>query len=271
MGLSLSVLVGLVIILPGAAFVFGLSRLHSPTTPTTVLDQHLSVGLAITVLATIALHAGWLALFRTVCVNFDLPLPSVAHALALMSGDTTTDVAKAASAGVSDNPVRIAAYFITLTIFAWYSGKAANRRWRSKPNASWFELLRPKGAVFVWLTADLQIGSQCYLYAGVVDQFSIAKDGRLERVVLEHAVRRPMQRSVTNDGEAVGWDQIAGEFCVLQMTTANTINLDYFFQGEVNELITEEEVTEGTAEWSLSTIEAEIERAEDFEPEDATR
>ena len=69
----------------------------------------------------------------------------------------------------------------------------------------------------------------------------------------------------------MGWDQIAGEFCVLQMTTANTINLDYFFQGEVNELITEEEVTEGTAEWSLSTIEAEIERAEDFEPEDATR
>lgn len=234
MGLSLSVLVALCVLLPGAAFVFGLTRLHSPTSPATPLDQHLSVGLAIALAVALLFQAVWLAIWRVLLDCMGEPSPDVAQVLGLLAGDLKSIYSRAAAASLQAYPVRIALYFVGLTILAWYAGKKANSFIPNRRSASWFDLLRPKDAAFVWLTTDLHLDGECYLFAGWVKEFSVAKTGNLERVVLGYAIRRPLNQELTEEGIPVGdgWIEIPGEFVVLQMESAQTVNVDYFFDND---------------------------------------
>lgn len=242
MGLSLSVLAALAIILPGAAFVVALSRLASPTTPTTLIDQHVGVGLALVVASSILLHAVWIALWQCIGEWAGFPTPNVGFALAVLSGDIGSATTLRAIGSLNKFPVWSALYFLSLVVVGWLAGRSLNRSLKPRNSASWVDLLRPGGSVtFVWLTTDLNIGHQTYLYAGVLREFSVARDGRLERVVLEHSVRKKMDHSRApmpeqQDLELApdptvydGWTTIAGEFCVLQMHGANTINVDYHY------------------------------------------
>lgn len=243
MGFSLSVLVALTVLMPGAAFVFGLSRLHSPTSPTTMLDQHISLGLLLTVLTAFLGHGVAIYLLGLLSALWDFPAVDVAQVAALLAGDVKEESGTAALDSLRLYPARIALYFSSLTVLMWRAGKWTNTRLKSRKTASWFDLLRPAGASFVVITTDLQLDGQCFLYSGVVKEFSVAKSGNLERLVLAFSARKPLSKAgvpVVEDGEEVGspkslghgWLEIPGEFVVLQMTAAQTINLDYFFEDE---------------------------------------
>lgn len=231
MGLSLSVLVALFFILPGATFVFGLTRLHSPNSPQTPLDQHLSIGLAIAIGAALMFQSAWISLWIFISDNVGGPKPEATQFIALLSGDLKTPLAKAALYSTQEFPLRIALYFASLSLIAWYTGKQFNRRWIKRPLASWFDLLKPANADFVWLTADMHLDGRCYLFAGPVEEFSIARDGSLERVVLEYAVRKPLDGPEEEEGFKLkdGWTEVPGEFVVLQMRDVKVINLDYIY------------------------------------------
>ncbi|WP_058836100.1 hypothetical protein [Luteimonas abyssi] len=253
MGLSLSVLVALVLLLPGAAFVFAVTRLHSPTAPSTGLEQQLSLSLAVALLAAIFAHAVAMGALLVVsaCLPLHTPdLVAVVHLLAGGSGAHALDAARA----LGGHPFCISAYFLLATASMWLLGKRANKVLRHREQADWFSLLRPEDVGFVVLTADFVMGGETVLYKGVVKEFRIAKTGELERVVLKIAARKPLSRAslpeqpvpvrgydpdqsdlwpdeLDDSPRSLGhdWIEIPGEAVVLQMKDAKTINLDYFW------------------------------------------
>lgn len=251
MGLSLSVLIALVLLLPGAAFVFAVTRLHSPTAPSTGLEQQLSLSLAVALLAAIVAHVvGLLVLQAVVWLVPSLHRPDLVAVIQLLGGHTSPAAAQAPRA-LGEHPVCIGAYICLVTAAMWFAGKRANKMLQDREQADWFRLLRPEGVDMVVLTADFVMGGQTVLYKGIVKEFRIAKTGDLERVVLVIAGRKPLaaaslpvpvngavdadQPTLTEEQQEParslghGWVEIPGEAVVLQMKDAKTVNLDYFW------------------------------------------
>jgi len=248
MGFSLSVLVALTLMMPGASFFFGLSRLQSPNAPTTGLDQHFSFALLIALVGAVVAHIAALLGLSLVLPWWHLPTPAPAQAIALLAGDTNSILGLAGLRSIAAYPAQIGLYFTLLTLITWAVGRRLNQILRKRPTASWYELLRPEGASFVVVTVDLQLNNQCFLYTGVVTEFSVAKCGNLERLVLGFAARKPladigrMSPSLLAESDLSsekslghGWLEIPGEFVVLQVREARTINLDYFFEAKPEE------------------------------------
>ncbi|MGF6463237.1 hypothetical protein ACVKU6_001726 [Stenotrophomonas sp. PvP086] len=246
---SLSVLVGLCIFLPGAAFVLGLTRLYNPSAPSSPIDQHFSAGLALAVAANVVIHGVGFSLATGYTRARGLPEPDVGPVLALLSGDLKSAWGKAGVQSLAEFPLRISAYFLTNTAIAWGAGILANRLIRLRPRASWSELLRPQEVSFVWLTTEVQLDGTCYLFAGPVQEFSVGKDGNLERVVLPYAIKKPLPPLKRKSADGVppeqppqgaasgaelndGWTEIPGEILVLQLKDSKTVNLDYFYEKE---------------------------------------
>lgn len=257
MGLSLSLLVAACLLLPGATFVFGLTKLHNPNNPPTPLDPHFSFGLALALLAAVIFQAAWLKFWVWALSVANSPIPDVSQVVALLEGGLKSPQAQAALVSLQTYPVRIAAYFAFLPILTWRIGKEINRHLKARLQASWYELLRPndKTIAFIWLTADICLGEQCFLIGGWVKEFCVSRDGNLDRVVLGYAVRRQLKglddggrngsaqletrsnhdREASNPNQAEqeisdGWIEIDGEFTVLRLKSSSTINVDYIFE-----------------------------------------
>lgn len=232
MGLSLSVLAALCFLLPGFAFVLGVSRLHNPKSPPTPLDRHFSVGLLAALVAALFLHGVWFSLVQHVAERFFLPAPSVSQFVALLAGSVEKDPSfPSAVDSLNDYPLRISAYFFSIIVGAWVAGRACNRFIQRTPDASWYKLLKPEGPDFVWLTLEVDMDSSCFLIAGVVTEFSVDTAGSLERVVLEHAMKRPLHPPPVPKWKAPTnpWIEIPGEFMVLLMRETRTVNVDYHY------------------------------------------
>jgi len=190
MGLSLSVVVAVCLLMPGAVFVFGLSRMNPSRVPGISLDQHLSFSLALMVMLSLLLHAIWLLVWRTLASYLAWPAPDAAQALALLGGGLSSAATERAFDSLARYPGRIGAYFVALPVLALSLAKWVNRRLQHQPAANWLELLRPADALFVWITAALHLNGRCYLCTGPVHQFSVSREGHLERVVLGGATCR---------------------------------------------------------------------------------
>ncbi|GHA75021.1 hypothetical protein [Cognatilysobacter bugurensis] len=230
MGLSLSVLVAIILALPGVAFFFGLSRLHRANKPTNPLDQHISAGLAVSIAAALVLHAIAYAGLMLVAHAFDTPIPDIRSALLLLAGKVDGDDGVKAVASVVASPLQIVVYFTSLTFLGVRLGRSANKRFRKPRNADFYELLHPGGVTLILLTVDVQVGSNCYLYTGIADEFSIGPDGSLNRVVLRTAFRKIMPYTPPDEADPMGgWVEIPGEFCVVQLRSCNTVNVDYWY------------------------------------------
>jgi hypothetical protein len=82
-----------------------------------------------------------------------------------------------------------------------------------------------------------------------VQEFSVGKDGNLERVVLPYAIKKPLPPYKKKSADGVppeqappdassgpelndGWTEIPGEILVLQLKDSKTVNLDYFYEEE---------------------------------------
>jgi hypothetical protein len=201
MNFSLTLLIALYMLLPGAAFVFGFTRLHNPNRAPTPLDQHLPIGLAVMLLAAIFLNALWFAIWKFLLTHCypNQPLPDAGQLVALLGSKQGDAFASRALQSVDNYPLRIAAYFSGLPVAAWVMGRIINSVWNwiypNDSHASWYDLLKPNEPDFVWLTTDVHLDGRCFLFAGLVSEFSVSRNGNLERVVLELAVRKPLDKA----------------------------------------------------------------------------
>ena len=239
MGLSLSVLIGLCFLLPGAAFVLGFSRLHNPNSPPTPLDQNFGFGLVVALLGALFFQGAWFALVLLCTSLLSLPEPSVGQFVALLAGESQSQHALDAAASMQRFPIRVVSYFLAITALGAIVGRVVNKRTKRRASASWYDLLRPTMADFVWLTVDVHMDGCCFLFAGVVREFCVGKNGDLERVVLAFAVKRPLDIDAKPQGStkelADHWIEIPGEFVVLQVGDSKTLNVDYFFSDSDDE------------------------------------
>lgn len=106
-----------------------------------------------------------------------------------------------------------------------------NKRIRRRHSASWFDLLRPDGPDFAWLTLEIDMDGCCFLFAGVATEFSVDRTGQLERVVLQDAVKRPLRpppKPKWRESESP-WVGIPGELLVLSVKYTKSINVDYYY------------------------------------------
>lgn len=244
MGLGLSAITALLLLLPGIAFVLGINRLLTPDSPPAPLDQHFSIGLILALVASILLHVVGVGLIGGWAWLAHGPHPEPAHAIVMLSGQVQGPVAEAALKGLGDYPLRIALYFLTLTLVGFYAGKFSNRFVYRRSAAVWSDLLSPvidqAEVAFIVLTAEVNHGGTVYLYSGFLSEYRVGRDGALERVVLrEYAARRPLNmEGAENDVPPMpnedgslpgGWLEIPGEAFVLQMKDVKTVNVDYFY------------------------------------------
>jgi hypothetical protein len=91
----------------------------------------------------------------------------------------------------------------------------------------------------VFASAVIEQGKDCFLYWGLVKDFSFDENGALDRIVLSLAYRRPFERdrSSPRDPDAAIDDplednrfyEIHGDFLVIQYAAIKTLNLDYFW------------------------------------------
>lgn len=237
MGLSLSVLVALVLLLPGAAFVFAATRLHSTAAPSTGLEQQLSLSLAVALVAAIGGHLSLLAILHVASNIWPVVhKPDLLAVIQLLGGNTNAAATLTAEA-ISEHPFCVGSYVLAAAGMMWSVGRRANKYIQTRDSADWYQLLRPAEAGFVVLTAQFTFGGETVLFKGVVLEFRTSRTGALERVVLAIAARkttsRNVQRPIGNEEGAElghGWIEIQGEVVVLQMQEAQTIHLDYLWE-----------------------------------------
>lgn len=230
MGLSLAVLVALVFVLPGAAFVFTLQRdvIHSRSSG---LDVHISITLATAITVALVANALWYWLWLHACHGLGTPRPDAEAFLSLLDTRTGVPAMGHAISSVTTYPVRISAYFSALTCLGAAAGSAARRILLAingkRDNAHWGKLLSPSGVRFVGVTLDVEVNGSIFLFSGVLKDYSVDRAGELERVVLLRAMRR--QIFSASGGGRGSWAFIPGDFTVVRVTSTKTINVDYFF------------------------------------------
>jgi hypothetical protein len=237
MSITGNVILGLIYVLPGILFVFGLTRLFSPKEPSP-FDGQISTGIALAIPAALLMHVIWLGIAHLLALWPGLPKPQVSDALTLLLGDSRSNPTTDAIASAARHWFWIGAYFLTLFVFSFSTGKFANTRLKARRRADWFDLLSKK-ADMIWLTTDMEIGGVAYLFAGMLHDFKLSPDGELERVVLLGTVRRTLKRPSEQDMAVAdenyqdgGWVPIPGEYVVLKMSATNTVNLDYWYLEE---------------------------------------
>ena len=245
MGLSLSVLVALVLLLPGAAFVFAATRLHSATAPSTGLEQQLSLSLAVALVAAIVGHLMLLAALQVTSAIWPrVHLPDL-HAVVQLLGGNASAAATATSQALSEHPFCVGSYILATTGLMWGVGRYANRYIQAREHVDWYHLLRPAEVSFVVLTAQFALNGDTVLFKGVLLEFRTSRTGELERVVLGVAARRTISHSKDPRGDLdensimLGhcWVEVPGEVMVLQMKEAKTVDLDYFWTTPVSPVI----------------------------------
>lgn len=105
------------------------------------------------------------------------------------------------------------------------------------PQAPWYYLF--SGADFaadavpdlVAVSAVLEVAGQPWLYKGIVDEYFVDRDGRLDRLVLQQVVRRPVgpglpaARAVAGRGEAL--ESVDGDCVVLRCDEASLLRVEY--------------------------------------------
>ena len=230
MGLSLSVLVALMFLMPGASFLFGLARFKALTGPTSGLEEHLPLSLAAAVVFALVSHLLWFELWAWYGNSFNHPVPDLRQFATLLAGEIAGEYGALALKSIQKFPCRIGLYFAGLSGLSWGLGRFVRRFLSEPPEASWYDLLKPEDEVaFVWLTADLHLDGKCFLYSGWVREFAVARDGTLDRVVLGSAWRKPLSDAPAN------WLQVEGEFVVLKLASACTINVDYFYEASADD------------------------------------
>ncbi|QDE38294.1 hypothetical protein FIV34_03290 [Luteibacter pinisoli] len=238
--MSLSVLVALVFLLPGLAFVFSLQRgvIFAKQSPP---DSPVSETLASAIAASIALNAAGYSLCVFLCDAWGLPSPDAVAFISMMSGDSKGLLASEALASVARYPVRICAYFCALTMVgsaSGFAGRTLRARLRANDGgALWGTLLSPRGVNLVRVTLEVEMDGVAFLFAGALRDYAVDRDGSLDRVVLEGVSRRPLANRAPGDRRgrnrrpraphSNGWTPVPGNYVILNVGATKSVRVDY--------------------------------------------
>jgi hypothetical protein len=102
--------------------------------------------------------------------------------------------------------------------------------------APWYYLLsgadfkKDEAPDFIAISAIVNIAGQPFLYMGVLDDYFLDQEGMLDRLVLEHVMRRPLEKdksSPSYDQELDRFYPVDGDYFVLRYSEAITLNVEY--------------------------------------------
>lgn len=102
--------------------------------------------------------------------------------------------------------------------------------------APWYYLL--SGADFhadrqpdlIAISAIVSAGDAVFVYTGILEDYFVDTDGRLDRLILSQVMRRPLARDKTGDPGEPGLDRfypIDGDYFVLRYAEVVTLNVEY--------------------------------------------
>lgn len=250
MGLGLSALTALVLLLPGFAFVLGVSRLWGPSRKPTPFEQHFSAGVLIAIASAVLLHGIGLQVAEwTAALGLTLrPRPD--FALVLLAGDLKAPLAAQALGALAHSWFAFVLHLGWLSVLGFEGGRILNRWMPRPPGAEWASLLEmppefDRDSGFAVLTTEVVHGDATWLYSGYLSDFATDREGKLERVVLRgYAARRLLRDEEIAERlddptfePPTRWIEIPGEIFVLQMAGARTINVDFFFDVDDDETV----------------------------------
>jgi hypothetical protein len=241
MNIALPAFVIFLLLLPGFIFRSRIKRAERTSLDYSPFGQVVIEG----VLWSIGLHTLWLTLTR---VTVDRQLDTAAL-LGLLISDPSAQ--SRAVTAISENSVNVAAYAISLIVFSYFIPKAirliisnhrldrAGKRFNSFfrfHQAPWYYLLivsdREDEPAFIVVSAIVNIAGEAFLFTGILDEFFVDPEGRLDRLVLEGAMRRPISADKPS-GEIQRPDltdrfyPIDGDYFVLRYSECITLNIEY--------------------------------------------
>ena len=249
-GFAFSALAIFCLLLPGFIFHFQYSRSAAASwTVSNKIDTATSRALIVAVLFCLPLHALW-GTFAGLLNWVGIPLGNIDYraVLALLAGAAPS--ADADEAGLAGAVLlwKLSAYLGTQCVAAtligsWLAGFAkrsgfARRVAESGQGAFWHKKLThlPEGETDipelergVVLSLTVPIAGQTMLYYGLLREYLLDDAGRLDRVVLEGAARRPL--GVRGDDHVY---QIPGELFVVDCRNVDTLDIDYFWLDETH-------------------------------------
>jgi hypothetical protein len=243
MNVALPALIVFLLLLPGFIFRTRLKRAERTSLDYSPFGQVVAEAVLWAAIA----HMIWLSMSYLIFGRLLDP----AVLLKLLSSDATAQTKATEAVAKSFGP--ISAYFVTL-LFASHAIPKGVRALISKyrldrdgtalssvfrfHQAPWYYLLT--GADFetgnepdfIVVSAIVEVAGEAVLYTGVLDEFFVDSEGRLDRLVLQEVMRRPIKldKNVTRPEEwydSSRFYAIDGDYFVLRYSEAITLNVEY--------------------------------------------
>lgn len=240
MNVALPALIVFLLLLPGFIFRSRLKRVER-----TSLDYspfgHI---VAEAVMWAVAAHLVWIGFVHLLSYRIEASV-----VFGLLGSDPGAQT-KAAQQ-VAGEFTAVSAYFVTL-LFASYAvpsiGRTLVERYRldreSSPfsrffrfhGAPWYYLLTSADfdegdePDFIVISAIVDVAGAAVLYVGVLDEFFVDLDGRLDRLVLQGVSRRPISSDkpgAREEEQGARFYEIEGDYFVLRYSEAITLNVQY--------------------------------------------
>lgn len=255
MNIAFQALLFLLLLLPG--FIF-LSAYNGKITK----DQHIPLTFpsfstrgVLAVVAATLLHLLWVVLCNGLgaLIGYSVDLETVFFLLLGSYRESArTDAAVTAMAAYA--PL-IALYFLSLYAAAvlaghWLSRLVRQQRWDIRHHwlryaNDWHYLFNgeilsfpettaePAAVAGTFVSATVELGGKPFLFVGVLMDYWLGPDGRLDRLLLSHVWRRELSRDREPDAEAAPiaadprYYEIEGDYFVLYCSELDTLNIQY--------------------------------------------
>jgi hypothetical protein len=248
MNLALPALVVFLLLLPGFIARSRIKRAERQSLDYSPFGQIVSEA----VLWSIALHLLWTAVTGLVAGKAIDPQT----VLRLMSAEASIQTQALQSVAAQASGITL--YFTTLLVFAhlspWVVRRVVERYRLDRQQSHWSPLLRFSAAPWYYLfsgadfeesdvpdlisvSAVVDVAGEPYLYVGLLEDYFMTHDGELDRVVLQHVMRRPLSRDKGPDhvhGDLSRFYPIDGDYFVLRYVECITLNIEYIKLGPAN-------------------------------------
>lgn len=179
-------------------------------------------------------------------------------ALTLLSSDTS--VQTQALHAVAAQAPWVTLYLVTLLAAAYLVPSALRRfiswrrldrlgspwgAWLRFSGAPWYYLLsgadfpRGRSPDLIAISAIVSVAGKPYLYSGILDDYYLDQDGRLDRLILEQVMRRPLDRDkpgAETPDEGSRFYPIDGDYFVLRYSEAITLNVEYILLARADDV-----------------------------------
>ena len=164
----------------------------------------------------------------------------------LLTGSKSIPVSE--MTGISENIPKIFSYFSTSFLIAHILGRIAQSLiFKFNPYKSsllafdtpWYyeltgKLSETKDAQLIKLSCLVETKNTSFLYYGVLEDFYLNDDGKLDRVVLSDTMRRPIEndQKSSEDEQNKRFYEIKGDRIILKYDDIKNVNIEYLYMAE---------------------------------------